>query len=69
MLKRKETLDANKPSRIYFSDGFLKKPFGFLFRSMFAFKNWPHVLLENKLFYTALLDSLSFWRFGPLGFS
>jgi oleate hydratase len=62
MLKRKETLD-DISIEDYFSDGFLKSHFWFLFRSMFAFKNC-HSLLETKLYLHRLLDSID--GFGDL---
>lgn len=56
MLKRKETLDDITIEE-YFSAGFLKSNFWFLFRTMFAFKNC-HSLLETKLYLHRFLDSI-----------
>lgn len=56
MLKRKEELDDISIEN-YFSEGFLKTNFWFLFRSMFAFKNC-HSLLETKLYLHRFLDSI-----------
>ncbi|MGO2235423.1 MAG: oleate hydratase [Marinomonas sp.] len=56
MLKRKEELD-DISIEDYFSEGFLKTNFWFLFRSMFAFKNC-HSLLETKLYLHRFLDSI-----------
>ena len=56
ILKRKETLD-NLSIEDYFSEGFLKSNFWFLFRTMFAFKNC-HSLLETKLYLHRFLDSI-----------
>lgn len=62
MLKRKEELD-DISIEDYFSEGFLKTHFWFLFRSMFAFKNC-HSLLETKLYLHRFLDSID--GFGDL---
>ncbi|AEF53217.1 oleate hydratase [Marinomonas posidonica] len=56
MLKRKEALDDIRIED-YFSKGFLKSNFWFLFRSMFAFKD-SHSLLETKLYLHRFLDSI-----------
>lgn len=56
LLKRKQDLD-DLSIEDYFSTGFLKSNFWFLFRTMFAFKNC-HSLLETKLYLHRFLDSI-----------
>ncbi|GAA5234635.1 oleate hydratase [Verticiella sediminum] len=56
LLKRKEELD-DRTIEDYFSEGFLKSNFWFLWRSMFAFQNWQS-LLEMKLYMHRFLDAL-----------
>lgn len=56
LLKRKEDLD-DLTIQDYFSEGFLKSNFWFLWRSMFAFENWQS-LLEMKLYMHRFLDSI-----------
>ncbi len=56
ILKRKDTLDDISIEE-YFSEGFLKTNFWFLFRTMFAFKNC-HSLLEMKLYLHRFLDAI-----------
>lgn len=56
MLKRKEDLDDITIEQ-YFSPGFLKTNFWFLWRSMFAFEDWQS-LLEMKLYMHRFVDSI-----------
>ncbi|PRD55394.1 oleate hydratase [Phyllobacterium myrsinacearum] len=56
LLKRKEDLDDITIEQ-YFSAGFLKTNFWYLWRSMFAFENWQS-LLEMKLYMHRFLDAI-----------